>query len=113
MRITRKTWVSAGIVGVILAGGISVAAAASAGMIEKAGDPPPTAPQEREGHPPSSQNPTISPEPSHGATPPPEDYVLSREINPDPEKVLHYWSDQRMEEAEPYPMPQGPLGMTE
>jgi hypothetical protein len=118
MNVTRKTWVSAGIVGAILVGGMSVAAAASAGGIEKAnggteklgniGEPPLIPPQEPGSRP--SQN---TPPSSREATPPPEDYVVSRKINPDPEKVVGYWTEENLEGAQPMPMPEGPVNATE
>ncbi|MGJ6965341.1 hypothetical protein ACSDR0_25870 [Streptosporangium sp. G11] len=107
MNVTRKTWVSAGIVSLVLAGGISVTAAAAAGGIGKAGkpsgEPVPVAPHEP-GAPSQESSPTASP-------PPAEDYVVSKEVNPDPEKVVGYWNENRLEEAEPFPMPMvdGPL----
>ncbi|WP_436763250.1 hypothetical protein [Streptosporangium sp. V21-05] len=107
MNVTRKTWVSAGIVSLVLVGGISVTAAAASGGIGGSGkpsaEPVPIAPNEPG---------TSSHEPSPTApTPPSEDYVVSREINPDPEKVIDYWNENRLENAEPFPMPMvdGPL----
>ncbi|MEU8384206.1 hypothetical protein [Streptosporangium sp. NPDC048865] len=107
MNVTRKTWVSAGIVSLVLAGGISVTAAAASGGLGGAGKPPaepvPVAPNEP--GPPSHEPSPTAP------TPPAEDYVVSREVNPDPEKVVGYWNENRLEEAEPFPMPMvdGPL----
>ncbi|WP_433257288.1 hypothetical protein ACQPYK_20000 [Streptosporangium sp. CA-135522] len=104
MRLTRGTWVSAGIVSVVLAGGISVAAAASAGRIDKGQDPAPAL----EGNRPSSRHSPGS-SPSQGTAAPSEDpakdYVVSREINPDPQKVTGYWTEERLREADPLPMP--------
>ncbi|WP_440071441.1 hypothetical protein [Streptosporangium sp. OZ121] len=101
MNVTRKTWVSAGIVSLVLAGGISVTAAAASGGIGKtekpSAEPVPVAP---------SEPGTPSPEPSPTTpVPPAEDFVVSREVNPDPRKVVEYWSENRLEEAEPFPMP--------
>ncbi|WP_188196289.1 hypothetical protein [Nonomuraea sp. SYSU D8015] len=95
---TRKMWASVAVVGVIVAGGASVAAAASAGkldqvsketraVVEKA---TPSGPQEQ---------PTPDPKTTDGI-------VVSEEVNPDPGEVLEYWTDQRMEDAEPMPMPE-------
>ncbi|MDP9869963.1 MULTISPECIES: hypothetical protein [Streptosporangium] len=115
MNITRKTWVSAGIVSVVLAGGISVAAAAATGRISKNGDPVPAL----EGNRPASEGASATPAPdpaaSQGTVPPAEDYVVSREVNPDPEKVTRYWTEQRLEDAQPLPMPvvEGPVNVTE
>ncbi|MET8338558.1 hypothetical protein [Streptosporangium canum] len=122
MNVTRKTWVSAGIVGVVLAGGISVAAAAATGGI---GKPVPSV----EGDQPisgASQNPpdlSAGPEgdtpgqedPSQGATAPAEEYVVSKEVNPDPRQVTRYWTEQRLEDAQPLPMPvaEGPADIVE
>ncbi|MEU4410372.1 hypothetical protein AB0F88_38200 [Streptosporangium sp. NPDC023963] len=101
MNVTRKTWVSAGIVSLVLAGGISVTAAAASGGIGRAekpsAEPVPVAPNEPG---------TSSQEPSPTApVPPAEDFVVSREVNPDPRKVVEYWSENRLEQAEPFPMP--------
>ncbi|WP_329079707.1 MULTISPECIES: hypothetical protein [unclassified Streptosporangium] len=101
MNVTRKTWVSAGIVSLVLAGGISVTAAAASGGIGRAekpsGEPVPVAPHEP-GR--SSQEPSPT-----ASAPPAEEYVVSRDVNPDPGKVVEYWSENRLEEAEPFPMP--------
>lgn len=102
MNVTRKTWVSAGIVSLVLVGGITVTATAATGGIGMIGDSPvepvPVAP-----HDPGQS----SPQPSPTASPLPsvEDYVLSEQVNPDPDKVVGYWTENRMEEAEPFPMP--------
>ncbi|MGC5016034.1 hypothetical protein ACLQ2R_35160 [Streptosporangium sp. DT93] len=122
MNVTRRTWVSAGVVGLVLAGGISVTAAAAAGGVERAlgtervrepvSEPAPVAPHD----PLPSGQPRPSQEPSPTTTSPPaEDYVISREINPDPEKIVGYWTEDRLEEAEPFPMPivEGPLRVAE
>lgn len=107
MNVTRKTWVSAGIVSLVLAGGISVTAAAASGGIGRSekpsAEPVPIAPNEPG---PASHEPSPT-----APTPPAEDYVVSKEVNPDPEKVVGYWNENRLEEAEPFPMPMvdGPL----
>lgn len=93
MKPTRKMWVSAGVVGVIVVGGASVAAAASAGRIEKAA-------QETKAV--VEQQPAAEPSP----TPTTPDFVVSHEVNSDPQKVAEYWTDDRMEQAEPMPMPE-------
>jgi hypothetical protein len=109
MNVTRKTWVSAGIVGAILIGGMSVAAAASAGGIEKlekVNEPPPIDPQGP--GTPSVLNPPASQE----AAPP---SVVSKSVNPDPEKTARYWTRNRMEGAQPLSPPamEGPVDATE
>ncbi|MEU9836370.1 hypothetical protein AB0D67_32950 [Streptosporangium sp. NPDC048047] len=127
MRIDRRTLVSAAVVGVVLAGGVSVAAAASAGRL--GGDAGPTKAGEPAGGPVETTGPsdvapadplkpgeTASPLPSPtGAAPSPEDYVVSRRVNPDPRKAAEYWTESRLEQAEPFPMPaaEGPVNVTE
>ncbi|MBG0832060.1 hypothetical protein HS041_30615 [Planomonospora sp. ID67723] len=109
MNPTRKMWLSAGVVAAILVGGVSVSAAASAGGLDKDGQPAPAT----EPHPPASKEtpaPPVSPEPIPPAEDAedvegPEDYVVSKEVNPDPEQVTRYWTEHRMEDAEPMPMP--------
>ncbi|MBT2225465.1 hypothetical protein [Nonomuraea sp. NEAU-A123] len=110
---TRKMWASAAVVGVILVGGASVAAAASAGRLERVGKETRAVVEEEPFSRPSSstQNSadeipadriaglTAAPEPSDGT-------VVSKELNPDPEKVIEYWTDKRMEDAQPMPMPE-------
>ena len=120
MNQTRKMWASAAVVGVIVVGGASVAAAASAGRLEQVAketravvekDPSSQPPSE-----PTSANEipaerlaelTASPEPSDG---PSDGTVVSKELNPDPQKVLEYWTDKRMEDAQPMPMPEATAG---
>ncbi|WP_449063101.1 hypothetical protein [Planomonospora algeriensis] len=123
MKPTRKTWVSAGVVAVILTGGASVAAAASAGGIGRAGEPvpaiEPNAPVPAGSAPPSVPVPPSPPEQAAPA----EDFVVSKEVDPEPEEVARYWTEHRMEGALPMPMPtvegpiegriEGPAGSTE
>ncbi|TYB70930.1 hypothetical protein FXF51_00345 [Nonomuraea sp. PA05] len=93
---TRKMWASAVVVGVIVVGGASVAAAASAGKLDQ------VARETRavvEKAPPSGE--------------PTPDIVVSTEVNPDPREVIEYWTDQRMEGAEPMPMPEVTPGQFE
>ncbi|WP_157254112.1 hypothetical protein [Nonomuraea typhae] len=97
MNQTRKMWASAAAVGVILVGGATVAAAASAGRVEQARAE--TQAKIRE----SAPKPTPTPTSTDG-------FVVSEEINPDPGKVLDYWTEQRMESAEPMPMPEVEVG---
>ncbi|MFI7444595.1 hypothetical protein [Nonomuraea indica] len=113
---TRKMWASAAVVGVIVVGGVSVAAAASAGrldqvaketraVVEKAAPSgQPAAPDTRATQP-SEQAPQPVDQLTE-ATRAPEDVVVSQEVNPDPGEVLEYWSDDRLEEAQPMPMPE-------
>ncbi|MFI6503021.1 hypothetical protein [Nonomuraea typhae] len=95
MNQTRKMWASAAAVGVILVGGATVAAAASAGRVEQARAE--TQAKIRESAPKPTPTPT-------------DGFVVSKEINPDPGKVLDYWTEQRMESAEPMPMPEVEVG---
>ncbi|GAA3599952.1 hypothetical protein GCM10022419_099920 [Nonomuraea rosea] len=120
---TRKMWASAAIVGVIVAGGVSIAAAASAGKLEQVGKEtravvekatpssrPPVGPQESTG-----PGPELGTEVETGPTPETTDdgIVVSTEVNPDPGKVVEYWTDKRMEEAQPMPMPEVSAGEAE
>ncbi|MBG0816409.1 hypothetical protein [Planomonospora sp. ID82291] len=119
MKPTRKTWASAGVVAVILTGGASVAAAASAGGIERAGEPvpvpvpavEPNAPVPAGPVPPTASVPPAPPE----RTAPPEDFVVSTEVDPEPEKAARYWTEHRMEDALPMPLPvvEGPFPAVE
>jgi hypothetical protein len=88
MNQTRKMWASAAVVGVILVGGVSIAAAASAGRLEKVG---------KETKAVVEQIPSTAP--SDGS-------VVSKQLNEDPAKVAEYWTDKRMEDAQPMPMPE-------
>jgi hypothetical protein len=105
MNQTRKMWASAAVVGVILVGGASVAAAASAGRLDRVGkETRAVVEKEPSAQPPSVQTDqlselTVSPAPSDGS-------VVSKELNPDPQKVIEYWTDTRMEDAQPMPMPE-------
>lgn len=108
MNPTRKMWISAGVAGVVLAGGISVAAAAAAGRVEKAekAEKESTtsatyAPGEAPGQIPGPEIPKNA-EPTR----PPKDFVVTNgDINPDPGKVAEFWTEKRMEKAEPLPIP--------
>ncbi|MGP3959415.1 hypothetical protein ACTWPT_25740 [Nonomuraea sp. 3N208] len=100
---TRKMWASAAIVGVIVVAGISVAAAASAGKLDQVGEET-RAVVEKASPSGRPTPPASSPEPTD------DDLVVSREVNPDPSKVLEYWTDERMEDAEPMPMPEVTTG---
>ncbi|MBB6346912.1 hypothetical protein ACWGH8_39120 [Nonomuraea muscovyensis] len=113
---TRKMWASAAVVGVIVVGGVSIAAAASAGRLDQVAKETRAVVEKAS----PSELPTV---PGSGATQPseqapqpvdqlteatraPEDIVVSKEVNPDPGEVLQYWSDDRLEEAQPMPMPE-------
>ncbi|MFF0866672.1 hypothetical protein ACFYUV_33280 [Nonomuraea sp. NPDC003560] len=108
MNQTRKMWASAAVVGVIVVGGASVAAAASAGKLDAvARETRAVVDQradQRADQSAEQTSPTGRPVPSPGDT---EGVVVSTEINPDPREVIDYWTDKRMEEAEPMPMPEG------
>nr|BFE78982.1 hypothetical protein GCM10020093_015830 [Planobispora longispora] len=39
--------------------------------------------------------------------------MVSKDVNPDPEDVTRYWTDNRMGRAEPMPLPEGPTNVTE
>ncbi|MCK2219295.1 hypothetical protein MF672_036695 [Actinomadura sp. ATCC 31491] len=95
---TRKMWASAAVVGVIVAGGVSIAAAASAGRLDRVSEQTRavvggTSPSGAPGQPAATPSGTD------------DGVVVSEEVNPDPDEVLRYWSDDRMEGAEPMPMP--------
>ncbi|GGL01577.1 hypothetical protein Sme01_46170 [Sphaerisporangium melleum] len=105
MNPTRKMWISAGVVGAVLVGGISVAAAAATGRVEtdKAGRQSETsttyAPGEAPGRIPGPDVPANA-EP----TAPPKVFT-DEQMNRDPKKVAEFWTEKRMEEAEPLPIP--------
>jgi hypothetical protein len=98
MNQTRKMWASAAVVGVIVVAGASIAAAASAGKLDAVARETRAVVVEKDS-PSSRPTPTPAPESTDGL-------VVSSEINPDPGKVIDYWTDKRMEEAEPMPMPE-------
>ncbi|MFI7465607.1 hypothetical protein [Nonomuraea sp. NPDC049646] len=108
MNQTRKMWASAAVVGAIVVGGASVAAAASAGKLDAVARETravvdQTAEQAAD-QAAEQASPTGRPVPSPGDT---DGVVVSTEVNPDPREVIDYWTDKRMEEAEPMPMPEG------
>ncbi|WP_043616936.1 hypothetical protein [Nonomuraea candida] len=100
---TRKMWASAAVVGVIVVGGASIAAAASAGKLDQVARETRAVVEKAS---PSGQPQQPSPETSDGI-------VVSTEVNPDPGEVIDYWTDQRMEDAEPMPMPEVTPGQFE
>ncbi|MEV0597345.1 hypothetical protein [Nonomuraea cavernae] len=103
MNPSRRMLASAAVVGVIVVGGVSIAAAASAGRLQQVGEETEVVVEKASpsGEPMSDQMTelTSSPEPS-------DDVVVSKEINPDPDAVDDYWTEHRMEDAEPMPMPE-------
>ncbi|WP_424532256.1 hypothetical protein ACOZ38_18900 [Sphaerisporangium viridialbum] len=108
MNPTRKMWISAGVVGVVLAGGISVAAAAASGGVDKTAKvsqesegSAPYGPGEAPGQIPGPDVPQNA-EPTRS----PEEFVVTNDdVNPDPKKVAEFWTEKRMESAEPLPIP--------
>ncbi|WP_061289810.1 hypothetical protein [Herbidospora cretacea] len=90
---TPKMLISAGIVGVIVVGGLSVAAAAADGRLEFE--------QQRllktvEGEKTATPAPEPEPVPSN---------VVVRELESDPEEVGGYWTPENLERAEPMEIP--------
>jgi hypothetical protein len=96
MNQTRKMWASAAVVGVILVGGVSVAAAASAGRLDQA----------RQTRAVVQEDPPLSPPPTPAADRVEDDIVVSDELESDPDEVVGYWTDDRLQEAQPMPMPE-------
>ncbi|MET7329587.1 hypothetical protein [Nonomuraea sp. NPDC005650] len=96
---TRKMWASAAVVGVIVVGGASVAAAASAGKLDQVAKET-RAVVEKQPLPASSPTPTTSD----------DGIVVSHDVNPDPDAVVDYWTDQRLQDAQPMPMPEVSAG---
>jgi hypothetical protein len=127
MNQTRKMWASAAVVGAIVAGGVWVAAAASAGRLEQVGDetgavvaripsggsepsgPQPVLPADQApgydgpNHRLGELTSTSQPQPQPGD----DDVVVSKEFD-DPGAAVDYWTDKRMEDAQPMPMPEVP-----
>ncbi|GII60762.1 hypothetical protein Skr01_08470 [Sphaerisporangium krabiense] len=106
MKPTRKMWISAAVTGVVLAGGISVAAAAASGRVEqadKAGSKTSETygPGEAPGQIPGPEIPQNA-EPTRS----PETFVVTDpDVNGDPRKVAEFWTEKRLEDAEPLPIP--------
>ncbi|MBP2704167.1 hypothetical protein JOL79_10125 [Microbispora sp. RL4-1S] len=110
MKPSRKILVSTGVVGVVLAGGISITATAFAGRLDqtpKAG----TTGQGSDSRADSGTGQVPPAEPGQKATvtpEPPADLpdVVSSELAEDPGEVGEYWTTERLENAEPMPMPE-------
>ncbi|MDH2426207.1 hypothetical protein [Sphaerisporangium sp. TRM90804] len=105
MNPTRKLWISAGVVGAILAGGISVAAAAASGQgSDKAGQESESSqtygPGEAPGRIPGPAIPENA-EPTRA----PEEFVVREDTSANPKRVVEYWSEKRLEESKPLPVP--------
>ncbi|GII97422.1 hypothetical protein [Sinosporangium siamense] len=102
MNRTRKMWISAAVVGAVLVGGISVSTAAAAGLPGGKSDGRPaggeTAPH---GTPAEGGTPA-------GESSKPDDYVVSHDLQEDPEDTADYWTEERMSGVEPMPMPVAP-----
>ncbi|MEW9528163.1 hypothetical protein [Microbispora sp. NPDC049125] len=103
MKPTRRIAISTGIAAAVLAGGVSVTAAAFAGRLEqgsKADHPATDAGQVS----PATPGPVTI---TGSVTPPADDPdVVSRELPGDPGEVGDYWTKERLEDADPMPMPQ-------
>ncbi|MEU8245657.1 hypothetical protein [Nonomuraea sp. NPDC048916] len=103
MNQSRKMWASAAVVGVIVVGGVSIAAAASAGRLEQVGKETRAVVEKASpsGGPVSDQLTELTSSPA-----PSDDVVVSKEVNPDPDAVSDYWTEDRLEDAQPMPMPE-------
>ncbi|WP_214102797.1 hypothetical protein [Acrocarpospora catenulata] len=96
---TPRMLLSAGVVGVILVGGVAVAHTASAGRLQEqlqlkqiTGATPEALPLEPEEGP----APGFSPDPD----------VVSKHMSEDPAAVGEYWTPERLQGAEPMPIPE-------
>jgi hypothetical protein len=108
MNPTRKLWISAGVVGAILAGGISVAAAAASGRVDTTARVGQESESSKTYGPGEAPGQIPGPEVPKNAEPTrsPKDFVVNNgNMNPDPKKVAQYWTEKRMEQAEPLPIP--------
>ena len=92
---TRRMLISAGVVGAILAGGVAVAATASAGRLDQA--------RRDDQKARTIKTTTVSP----SLVDP--DGVVSHEMNVDPDTIARYWTSDRLQHAEPMPMPEASL----
>jgi hypothetical protein len=108
MKPDRRTLISTGVVGAVLIGGVSVTATAFAGRLAEGSK----VSQGGSGHGSSHVSPTDStpprPEESVGPIPAPSEdsSVVSSEIGRDPGDVTGSWPKDRMQNAEPVPIPQ-------
>lgn len=92
---TPRMLLSAGVVGVILVGGVAVAHTASAGRLQ----------EQLQLKQITGATPEALPlEPEAGFSPDP--YVVSKHLSEDPGAVGEYWTPERLEGAEPMPIPE-------
>ncbi len=102
---TRRMLISTGVVGIVLVGGASVAATASASRLQQISE------VTEDAKPTPGQVPPVGPgefAPTDLPTGLP-DYdpdVASRQVSVDPGKAADHWTKERIEGAEPMPMPQ-------
>ncbi|MBA2896366.1 hypothetical protein [Nonomuraea soli] len=96
MNQSRKMWVSAAVVAAVVAGGVYVAASASAGALESVRGETRAVVKDVTTPPPSGK-------PSSDEKVP--EFVVSHELNADPGEVAKYWTPERLKDAEPMPMP--------
>ncbi|MDF5757162.1 hypothetical protein [Spongiactinospora sp. TRM90649] len=105
MNSNRKMWVSAGVVGVILVGGLAVAATAAgraAAVDQETGAVVEPNIETNSGRPPTRTQ-----------APPTDDEIVTEDLNPNPRDVGRYWTEDRLEGAEPLPMPVATLLSTD
>ncbi|WP_067184803.1 hypothetical protein [Microtetraspora niveoalba] len=103
--------ISAGVVTAIVVGGVSVATTASAGRLEQAvkeqaaertaKEKPSPAPS-RERVAPAVEGTTLTPEELDEIAP----YVVENHLSIDPGATGEYWTTERLQGADPMPMPQ-------
>ncbi|MFI7632138.1 hypothetical protein [Microbispora rosea] len=108
----HKMMASAVLVGVVIVGGASVTAAAFAGRLDdvaKVGDAP-AAKLGPAGH---GRSVEVSPDAPHQgdvtrarSTPEVDPDVVLKELTDDPDGVADYWTQERIQGANPMPMPQ-------
>ncbi|GIH48377.1 hypothetical protein SAMN05421833_111194 [Microbispora rosea] len=108
----QKMMASAVLVGVVIVGGASVTAAAFAGRLDdvaKVGD----APAAKLGPASHGRSVEVSPDaPRQGdvtrarSTPEVDPDVVLKELTDDPDGVADYWTQERIQGANPMPMPQ-------
>lgn len=107
MNPTRKMWISTAVVGAVLAGGISVAAAA-AGRVDKTDTVSTESESSKTYGPGEAPGQIPGPEVAENAEPTraPKDFVVTNDdLNPDPKRVAEFWTEKRMESAKPLPIP--------